>query len=215
MTRARPSTDRTWGTTRFSLTRTLASKSLPGSGPPSATTARLRGIITVPTRSPGLSVSASDQESGVRIQKPGVGAQTISWWRSDAGDIVLEGDPAAGPSPQLRALGSNRKIRRRQSAASKAFSPKSSPHPEFSRAVRAFTPMSIFFELWLQAICSNHRCFPKTCIALHASRNFPASGGFEWLYEHEKSPPDHSDINDCCHDGHHDHGSRESRSRGS
>ena len=38
----------------------------------------------------------------------------------------------------------------------------------------------------------------------HNPCNLLGSRGFEWLYESEKSPPDHSGVNDFCRNGHHD-----------
>jgi hypothetical protein len=38
----------------------------------------------------------------------------------------------------------------------------------------------------------------------HNPRNLLGGRGFEQLYECEKSPPDHSGVNDFCRNGHHD-----------
>ena len=38
----------------------------------------------------------------------------------------------------------------------------------------------------------------------HNPRNVLGSRGFQRLYESEKSPPDHSGVNDFCRNGHHD-----------
>ena len=77
---------RTLDMTRFSLTRTLASKSLPESGPPLVIMDRLPAITTTRTRSQGRLVSAFRASRFLALNKE----QTAHWHRFPRKSVHLE-----------------------------------------------------------------------------------------------------------------------------
>ena len=66
------------------------------------------------------------------------------------------------------------------------------------------------------SVAFDYRISQKSEVSVVPTLNNPCnllgSRGFEWLYESEKSPPDHSGVNDFWRNGHHDPCGRKSKS---